>query len=301
MNIIDQHVGERFAIYQGDCVQALQGIPDNSIDYAIFSPPFEALYSYSDYIEDMGNSRTSEEFDEHYRFLVSELIRVLKPGRLVSVHCMLLTSMKVMHGYIGLRDFRGDIIRMHQVGGFIFHSEVTIWKSPVVEMQRTKSLGLLYKQLCKDSAMSRQGLADYLCTFRKPGTNPDPVTHTRGNFPLELWQRVAEPVWYDIDQTRVLNGSVAREQQDERHICPLQLDVIERGVELWTNPGDVILSPFAGIGSEGYVALKTGRRFVGVELKESYYRQAVTNLQVAEREREQPTLLDLIEQAEAVV
>jgi hypothetical protein len=195
---------------------------------------------------------------------------------------MLLPTSKQHHGYIGLSDFRGNLIRQFQQAGWIFHSEVVIWKDPVTAMQRTKALGLLHKQLKKDSCMSRQGVPDYLVTMRKPGVNPDPVTHTNENFPVTLWQRYASPVWMDINPSDTLQRESAREEKDERHICPLQLEVIERALQLWTNPNDLVLSPFAGIGSEGYVAVRNGRRFAGIELKESYYKQAVANLIAAE-------------------
>lgn len=279
--ILDQYITDTVAMYHGDNSDICRALPTASVDYILFSPPFASLYTYSDSDRDMGNCRSYAEFFAHYRFLSTELYRVLKPGRLMSVHCMLLPTLKQQHGYIGLQDFRGDLIRHHQGDGFIFHSEVTIWKDPVVAMQRTKAIGLLYKQLKKDSALSRQGIPDYLCTFRKPGVNPDPVTHTPDDLPLALWQRYASPVWMDINPSRTLQYTSARGEADERHIAPLQLDVIERGIQLWSNQGDVVLDPFAGIGSTGVVATQTGRRFVGCELKESYYAQAVANLRVA--------------------
>jgi hypothetical protein len=252
-----------------------------SIHYSVFSPPFASLYTYTNSERDMGNSRDYGEFHEHFGYLVDELYRVLKPGRLVSFHCMNLPTSKVTHGYIGIRDFRGDMIRLFEQRGFIFHSEVCIWKDPVTAMQRTKALGLLHKQLKKDSCMSRQGIPDYLVTMRKPGENPERVSHTNDSFPVEVWQRYASPVWMDINPSDTLQYRSAREHNDERHICPLQLDVIRRALKLWSNPGDVVLSPFAGIGSEGYVALEQGRRFVGIELKGSYFRQSVANLKAA--------------------
>lgn len=287
--VLDQTIGDKFALYHGDCIDVMRGLPSDSVHYSIFSPPFESLYTYSNSPRDLGNVRTSSEFADHFAFVVSELFRVMKPGRDVSFHCMLLPSSKAMHGFIGLRDFRGDLIRMFQAAGFIYHSEVVIWKDPVTAMQRTKALGLLYKQLKKDSAMSRQGIADYLVTMRKPGTNDEPVTKEPSTFPVEQWQHYASPVWMDIDPSDTLQYRSAREHDDERHVCPLQLEVIRRGIRLWTNPGDIVLSPFAGIGSEGYVALQEGRRFVGAELKASYYRQAARNLVEASIER-QPAL-----------
>lgn len=278
MRVIDQCHGDGWSLYQADCVDVLRGMPAESVHFAVYSPPFESLYTYSASDRDMGNSRDSAQFWEHYRFLISEQVRVLKPGRLISIHCMNLPTSKSHHGHIGLRDFRGEIIREHEAAGMIYHSEVCIWKDPVTAMQRTKALGLLHKQLKKDSCMSRQGVPDYLVTMRKPGVNPEPVTHTSESFPVELWQRYASPVWMDINPSRTLQYRSAREHNDERHICPLQLQVIERAVELWSNPGDVVLSPFAGIGSEGYVSIQMGRRFVGAELKRSYFEQACRNL-----------------------
>ena len=276
--VIEQCLQRTYSLYHGDSTEVLKGIPDQAIDYIIYSPPFSSLYTYSASDRDMGNCRGNEEFFAHYQFLSHELLRVLKPGRLMSIHCMLLPTFKFRDGTIGMYDFRGDLIRHHQADGMIFHSEVTIWKDPVVAMQRTKALGLLYKQLRKDSAMSRQGMPDYLVTMRKPGVNPDPVTKDTEDFTLDLWQRYASPVWMDINPSRTLQRTSARDEKDERHIAPLQLEVIDRGIRLWTNPGDVVLDPFMGIGSTGYSAVQMGRKFVGVELKDSYYRQAESNL-----------------------
>jgi DNA modification methylase len=270
----------------GDCVDALATVPNESIDFSVFSPPFASLYTYSDSERDMGNCKTHSEFYEHFAYLVPHLLRVTKLGRLLSFHCMNLPTSKARDGVIGLTDFRGLLIKLFQDAGWIYHSEVVIWKDPVTAMQRTKALGLLYKQLRKDSAMSRQGIPDYLVTMRKPGVNPDPVTKTHEGFPVDRWQQYASPVWMDVNPSRTLQKESAREERDERHICPLQLDVIERAIDLWTNPGDVVLSPFAGIGSEGFVALERGRQFIGVELKRSYWEQAVANLKRAEHERD---------------
>jgi hypothetical protein len=233
----------------------------------------------------MGNCKGDDEFFDHYRFLVRELYRVTMPGRLLSFHCMNLPTSKQNHGHIGIRDFRGDLIRLHQDAGFIFHSEVCIWKDPVTAMQRTKALGLLHKQIKKDSCMSRQGIPDYLVTMRKPGDNPERVSHTAEDFPVQLWQQYASPVWMDINPSETLQYRSAREHNDERHIAPLQLEVIRRALKLWTNPGDLVLSPFMGIGSEGYCAIQSGRRFVGSELKRSYFEQAVRNLTAAKTEQ----------------
>ena len=283
MNCIDQTAGEGFVLYHGDCVDVLRGLPDQSIHYSIFSPPFASLYTYSNSPRDMGNCRTNEEFFEHFAFLVEELKRVMRPGRNVSFHCMLFPASKERDGFIGLKDFRGDLIRAFQAQGFIFHAETVIWKDPVTQMQRTKALGLLHKSVRENSAMCRMGIPDYLVTMRAPGEQLDRVTHTRDDYPVDRWQKVASPVWMDINPSDTLQYQSAREHDDERHICPLQLEVIRRGVELWTNPGDVVLSPFAGIGSEGFVSVQMGRKFVGVELKDSYYRQASQNLGAALR------------------
>lgn len=282
MNVLHETITERFSVYNADCCEVLAALPEKSIGYSIFSPPFASLYTYSNSPRDLGNCASLDEFLSHFAFVAKELARVLKPGRLVSMHCMLLPTSKAMHGYIGLQDFRGDLIRCLQSAGFIFHSEVVIWKDPVTAMQRTKALGLLWKQLKKDSSMSRQGIPDYLITMRKPDPNEEPIAHEAEEFPVELWQRYASPVWMDINPSDTLQYRTAREDEDEKHICPLQLEVIRRGIRLWSNPNDIVLSPFTGIGSEGYVALQEGRRFVGAELKESYYRQAARNLAEAE-------------------
>ena len=276
---------DRFVAFHGDTVDVARAMPDSSVDFSIFSPPFASLYTYSNSARDMGNVRDDDEFFAHYKFLIRESFRIMAPGRNVSIHCMLMPTTIQRDGYIGLRDFRGDIIRAYQAEGFIFHSEVVIWKDPVTAMQRTHALGLLHKQLRKDSAMSRQGIPDYVVTMRKPGTNEKPIDHVEGEaseFPVERWQRYASPVWMDIDPSDTLQGfRKAREEPDEKHICPLQLGVIRRCVELWSRPDDVVWSPFMGIASEGFVALQEGRRFVGAELKASYYEQAVRNLREA--------------------
>lgn len=304
VKVLDQQIGKKYALYQGDCVEVIRGIPDDSIHYTVFSPPFASLYTYSASPRDMGNSRDGDEFAEHFGFLVGELLRVTMPGRLLSFHCMQIPLTKEKSGEIGLSDFRGDLIRMFRAAGWIFHAESCIWKDPVTQMQRTKALGLLHKQIKKDSCMSRMGLPDYLVTMRKPGDNPERVTHTNETYPVGEWQqvaspiwhdigkpedvpveeRLADPVWMDINPSDTLQKESAREDEDERHICPLQLEVIRRALNLWSNPGDTVLSPFAGIGSEGYVAIEQGRRFVGVELKRSYYEQARRNLHSSEQD-----------------
>mgnify|MGYP000243419566 FL=1 len=273
----EQH-GDRWAAYHGDCVDVVKQLPDDSIDFSVYSPPFASLFVYSDSECDMGNSASDEEFYDHYAYLIAEKFRVTKPGRLTAVHCTDLPMTKWKDGHVGIKDFSGQIIRLHQEAGWVMHSRRTIWRCPVVEMTRTKHVGLLYKQLQSDSAKSRGGMPDYLMTFVKPGENADPIRHTPENFPLDQWQEWASPVWMTVNQTNVLNVKVARSENDEKHLCPLQLDVIERALVMWSNPNDVVLSPFMGIGSEGYEALKRGRRFIGVELKETYWRQACENL-----------------------
>lgn len=275
--------GDAWTLHNADCVKAMKAMDSDSIDYTIFSPPFASLYVYSNSDYDMGNVRDDDEFAQQFRFAVDEMLRITKPGRLLSFHCMNLPASKTRDGYIGIKDFRGELIRMFIDAGWIYHSEVCIWKDPVTAMQRTKALGLLHKQIKKDSAMSRQGIPDFLVTMRKPGDNPDPVTHTNDTFPVDRWQNYASPVWMDINPSRTLQYREGRDEDDERHICPLQLDVIERAIDLWTRPDDLVFSPFAGIGSEGWCSLNMGRRFVGTELKASYWNLACKNLQDAER------------------
>ena len=287
MNVLNQASGDNYTVFHGDCVDVLKGIPDATIDYSIFSPPFASLYTYSNSPRDMGNVRNDAEFFEHFAFLIAELRRVMKPGHNVSFHCMLMPTSKERDGYIGLKDFRGDLIRAFQAHGFIYASEVCIWKDPVTSMQRTKALGLLHKTVRTNACMSRQGIPDYLVTMRAPGEMMDKVTHQPDQYPVDKWQKVASPVWMDIDPSDTLQYRSAREHDDERHICPLQLEVIRRGIDLWTNPGDVVLSPFTGIGSEGFVAVEMGRKFVGAELKQSYFEQAARNLAAAEQEQTQ--------------
>ncbi|MBU6231542.1 site-specific DNA-methyltransferase [Patescibacteria group bacterium] len=306
--VIDQKEGKNWKLYHGDAVEVVQGLPDNSIGFTIFSPAFASLYTYSNSDRDMGNTKNDGEFHAHFGFIVEQLYRVTKPGREVAFHCMNIPAMKERDGFIGLKDFRGDLIRAFQMRGFIFHSEHCIWKDPLIEATRTKALGLMHKQLCKDSAMCRAGIPDYLVAMRKPGENPEPVAHEcglswfHGDDPPHvkdgvlshnIWRRYASPVWMDIRQSHTLNKNKARDERDEKHICPLQLDVIARGLTLWSNPGDVILSPFCGIGSEGYQAVKMGRRFLGVELKYSYYREACHYLKSAEESQNE--MLELCE------
>lgn len=279
MNVIDQAVANRYALYHGDSVEITKEIPDNSIHYTIFSPPFSQLYVYSNSDRDMGNCKGDEEFYNHFKYLAKELYRITMPGRLLSFHCMDLPLMKSRDGVIGLKDFPALMLKIFQDCGFIYHSKVTIWKNPVTEMQRTKALGLLHKQIKKDSSMSRQGLPDYVITVRKPGDNPERVEHTNESFPVNVWQNYASPVWMDIRQSDTLQRKSARSEQDEKHICPLQLEVIQRCIELWTNPNDIVLDPFGGIGSTPYVALKLGRRGIASELKDSYFEQLKKNVE----------------------
>lgn len=302
MKAIDQVLTDNYAIYHGDSCELILGIPDDSVHFGIHSPPFEGLYRFSNSDRDISNNDGAD-FWEHYGFLIREMLRVTMPGRLVSVHCMQLPASKTRDGFIGMRDFRGEVIRAYQAAGWIFHSEVCIWKDPVVAQQRTKSIRLLHKQIVKDSTISGQGLADYVVTFRKPGDNPLPVagcfddwigegagpdrakytsaTDGRNWYSIEVWQRYASPVWTDIDQTRTLQYRTARDHNDEVHISPLQLDVIDRCIQLWSNPGEIVYTPFLGIGSEVYGAVEMGRKGIGSELKASYFRQAVKNLEAA--------------------
>ena len=296
---VDQVVTKDYAIYQGDACELIRAIPSASIHFGIHSPPFEGLYKFSNFDRDISNNE-GPSFWEHYQFLIQELLRVTMPGRIHAVHVMQLPTSKIRHGHIGMRDFRGEVIRAYEDAGWIFHSEVCIWKDPVVAQQRTKSIRLLHKQIVKDSTISGQGLADYIVTFRKPGDNPEPVSGCfnryvgdgvgpdrakytmpmdgRNWYSIEVWQRYASPVWMDINQSRTLQYRAGRDEKDEVHISPLQLDVIERCIDLWSNPGDVVLTPFLGIGSEVYCAVNAGRKGIGFELKPSYFPQAAKNI-----------------------
>lgn len=278
-----KETGNGWELVNGDCVEMLRSLPDNSIDYSVFSPPFNSLYAYSDDPRDLSNCENTAQFFEHFGFVMRELARVLKPGRLISQHVMCLPTSKVKDGHIGLYDFSGDVIRACEKAGLYFHSKCTIWKCPVTAVTRTKALGLLFKQLKKDSAMSRMGIPDEVLTFRKPGENAEPITHSETEFPVELWQKYASPVWMDIDQGDVLPFRGAKDEDDQKHLCALQLEVIRRCIRLWSNPGNLVLTPFAGVGSELYVALQEGRRAIGAELKASYFRQAVANLRAVEQ------------------
>lgn len=312
--------GDNWTLYLGDCVEQIKNVPDNSVGFTIYSPPFPDIFMYTDSYHDMGNVKNDAEFFEGYKFLVPEIFRATMPGRLTAVHCVDLPSFKYKHGHTGLRDFPGEIIRAHIEAGWIYHSRITIWKNPVVEMQRTKAHALLHKNFTAKTEQVRQGLPDYVLVFRKPetedavhvkqrreigdyiGTEPPSVgEYNMGNgrakndqYSIAVWQRYASPVWFDIDQSRVLNFQLAKDTQDEKHICPLQLDVIARCVDLWSNKGDTVLSPFAGIGSEGYESVRAGRKFIGLELKESYWKHAQKHLADASRTANAPTLFDLL-------
>jgi DNA modification methylase len=278
-----------YKIMRGDCVQLISSIDDESIGLSVFSPPFAELYTYSSHVEDMGNSKDYNEFLIQFSFLIKELYRVMMSGRNVAVHCMDLPIQKGKHGFIGLRDFSGLLLRAFEDAGFVYASRVTIWKDPVVEMQRTKALGLLHKQVKKDSTMSRVGIPDYVMIFRKDGERCNPVTNT--DIPVDLWQKYASPVWMDIDYGNTLQGyRNGRDENDEKHICPLQLDTIERLIHLYSNKGDTVFTPFMGIGSEVYQAIKMDRKGIGFELKESYYDLAKKNLRSAILEKSQTSL-----------
>lgn len=293
-----------YSLYRGDCCEVIQKIPDESVGISIFSPPFSSLYSYSDDHRDMSNSSSNEEFFTHFGFLIRELYRIIKEGRIVAVHCMDLPTYKRNGDEIGLYDFSGDVIRHFEKEGFIFHSRHAIWKDPLIAATRTKAIGLMHKQLTKDSSMSRMGLPDYMLAFRKKGENKEPIEHKIGlteyhgskKIPREflagenkedqsknkkshwIWRRYASPVWDDIRQTKTLRYTTAKDKDDVRHICPLQLDVIERSLQLWSNEGDTMLTPFMGVGSEVFCAVRQKRRAIGIELKPSYFRQAKRNL-----------------------
>lgn len=322
VNVSDQTIGEEWAVYNSDCIEMMRGLPENSVHYSMFSPPFASLYTFSDDPRDVSNNRDDAVFWRHFRFVLEGVYRCLKPGRNVSIHCMDLPTSITRDGFIGMRDFPGETIRVCQEVGFVYHSRVWIRKDPVSAMQRTKALGLLHKQVVKDSALSRMAIGDSIVTLRKPGNNDEPVSgifevyfgddmtdieltkHAHATFDggltrtldehksIQIWQRYAEPVWMDIAQSDVLSHRVARAEHDERHISPLQLTPVRRCIDLWTNPGDIVMSPFTGIGTVGYVAIEMGRKFVGAELKASYYRQAVANLREAEKRKYAGTLFD---------
>ena len=303
MAILNQTIKPKSAIYNGDCIEVMRDLPDESVHFSVFSPPFADLYCYSDSPMDLGNCKNYDEFFIHFGFVVEQLARIIKQGRNCAVHCMDIPAMKERDGFIGIKDFSGDIIRLFQKHGFVYHSRHTIWKDPLIEATRTKALGLMHKQLQKDSTRSRAGLPDYLLAFRNAGENTIPVTHPEGlesyagsdEMPRadgikrshNIWRAYASPVWMDIRQTNTLNAKTAREADDEKHLCPLQLDVIERALTLWSNPGEVVFTPFMGVGSEVYGAVLNGRKGMGAELKTAYYNQAVRNLAEVENHMEQ--------------
>lgn len=345
--ILNQQQGDNWTIWNGDCCEVMQLMPENSVHLTVSSPPYASLYCYSNSDRDLGNSVSDAQFYEHFQYVVAGLHRITKPGRLVVFDVMNVPAMKERDGYIGLKDFRGDVIRAFQGNeaaemyaamrhlrrrameaielgdakraeqlhltafameqelrvhpgkeGFIFHSEHCIWKDPLIEATRTKALGLMHKQLCKDSTMSRADIPQYLLAFRKQGGNDEPVAHpdgltsfagenppSHGNLSHERWRRYASPVWDDINFSHTLNAKAARENEDERHVCPMALDLIERAIQLWSNPGDVVFDPFSGIGSTGYMAIKLGRRSAGSELKTAYFNQAAKNLASAKADQ----------------
>ena len=290
--VTDEETGKSFRIMLGDSCERLAEIEDESVDFTVYSPPFASLFTYSPSERDLGNSATTDQFIEHYGFIVDELLRVTKTGRLCAVHVQQIATQKTRDGAIGVQDFRGAVIQRHVDSGWIFHGETTIWKDPQAQAIRTKSMSLLFATLRRDSVMNRPAFADYLLIFRKPGENAVPVRPTENGVTHEDWIQWAQPVWWGIRESNTLNVQQAREEPDERHICPLQLDLIERAVRLWTNPGELVLSPFAGIGSEGVVSVEQGRRFVGIELKPSYWKVACDNLRQAEAVADLPTLFD---------
>ena len=294
------YAGDGYKLFCGDTVELIRNFEDNSMHMELYSPPFSSLFVYSNSDRDLGNSKNDEQFFQHFHFITTELYRILMPGRIMAVHCMNLPTSKEKDGFIGIKDFRGDLIREFQQVGFIYHAEVCIWKNPVTAMQRTKALGLLHKQIKKDSCMSRMGIPDYVIFMRKPGVNPEPVTHTNESFPVDKWQNYASPiwdyehspVWWDINQSDTLNARMARDSRDERHLCPLQIPVIERCIEMYTNPGDVVFSPFGGIMSEPYQAVKMGRKAIAIELKETYFNAGVANMKMLDDEKAQMTIFD---------
>jgi DNA modification methylase len=307
MNVLDQKSGKNWVMYRGDCCEVIQGLPDRSIDFSIFSPPFAQLYVYSDNERDMGNSKTYDQFFTHFEFLAKELFRVIKKGRLVSIHCIDIPAMIERDGYLGLKDFPGHIIQLFEKVGFIYHSRHVIWNDPLIEATRTKSVGLLHNALCKDSNRSRAGLPDYLVTFRHPEENETPISHENGltkyygtdvinetgvKFSHMVWRKYASPVWMDVKINLTLNAKAGRSDKDERHICPLSLQTIARAVELWSLPGEVVFTPYMGIGSEVFQSVLMGRKGIGIELKESYFNTSVKNLTLAEDHWEQEIIIE---------
>jgi DNA modification methylase len=297
--VVNQACGEAWALYNADSVTAMPGLPDESVDLSIHSPPFSSLYTFSNSERDLGNSRDDGEFFEHYRYVIRELLRVTKPGRLAAVHCQQLMTSKATHGVMGLKDFRGDIIRAYLAEGWVFHAEICCDKDPQSVACRTKKTSLLFATLRRDRAVLSPVFADYVCVFRKPGENREPIKDA--DVSSEDWILWARPIWYDIEETRVLNVQAAREDEDSRHLCPMSLDTIERCVRLWSNKGETVFDPFAGIGSTLYQSILLGRRAVGIELKGSYFLTAVANLNEAERQAHEPTLFDDLEETSGFV
>jgi len=312
MAVKHQKITKDYALYNGDCCEVIKDIPNNSIGFSIFSPPFCSLYSYSDSKADMGNSKTYKEFFKHFKFLVKELHRITMPGRIIAVHCMELPILKQNSGFVGLKDFPGRIVRLFQKEKFIYHSRHCIWKDPLLDAMRTRAIGLAHKQIVKDSSICRPGIPDTILAFRKKGDNPKLIKNENGlttyhgsrNIPKELdkfmghkeqrtnkrshwiWQQYASPVWFDIRQTKVLSYRKGKGINDEKHICPLQLDTIERCMVLWSAKNDTVLTPFMGVGSEVYVAVKNKRKGIGIELKTSYYKQAIRIMSSIEKRKE---------------
>jgi len=291
MSVINQEITDRYALYNGDSALVMQDIPENSVDYSIYSPPFSSLYTYSNSLNDLSNCKNHDEFFEHYKYIIRENLRITKPGRLCTVHVTNLSTTKANEGYTGLIDFKGEVIRAYQAEGWIYSAEAVVWKDPRIAAQRTKTQGLLYATFRKDATKCRMGLPDYMITFKKPGENEVPVTHDPDEHDLEYWAELASPVWMTVDSANVLQK--VKDDKDERHMTPTQLDVLERGIQLYTNENEVVFSPFNGIGSEGYQALKMNRKYIGIELKSTYFDVAKKNLEQAIQESNQMDIFDM--------
>lgn len=279
--------GDGWDLWLGDSCERMAEIDDDTIGLSVYSPPFASLFTYSPSPRDLGNSVDRDEFFAHYGFIIRENLRITMPGRICAVHVQQLTTTMSTNGVIGVTDFRGQVIKAYVDDGWIFHGEVTVDKDPQAQAIRTKAQALMFVTKNRDSSMTRPALADYLLLFRKPGDNDIPIKTDVTN---DEWIEWARPVWLDIKETNTLNVRVARDNADERHICPLQLDFIERCVRLWSNPGETVFSPFAGIGSELYVAVQHGRRALGIELKPSYWRVAVNNLRSLDAQKDQAVM-----------
>ena len=287
----DEASGETFDLWLGDSCERMADIGDESVDLSVYSPPFASLFTYSPSVRDLGNSGDRAEFFEHYGYIIRENLRITKPGRICAVHVQQVTTTKSTHGVIGMTDFRGQVIAAYMDAGWVFHGEVTVDKDPQAQAIRTKAQALMFVTKNRDSSMIRPALADYLLLFRKPGANAVPI---KNDVTDEEWIEWARPVWLDINETNTLNVRAARDAADERHICPLQLDFIERVIRLWSNPGELVFTPFAGIGSEVVTAIRLGRRGLGIELKPSYWRTAVANCRDVEHETSLPSLFDVV-------